>query len=54
MTESKSDELPVMALYKKLTGPGWGLRLFLLTLVVIAIFFWWLLIWSGGVDPHHG
>ena len=33
---------------------GWGSKLFVLTLIVVLAFFWWLLIYSGGVELHHG
>lgn len=33
---------------------GWGVWLFLGTLVVLLVFFWWLLIYSHGVVVHHG
>ncbi|MCP3868446.1 MAG: hypothetical protein GY703_10185 [Gammaproteobacteria bacterium] len=36
---------------KKVT---WGPKLFLGALVAILIFFYWLLIYSGGVTVHHG
>lgn len=32
----------------------WGARLFIGTLFVVLTFFWWLLIYSGGVAGHHG
>lgn len=32
----------------------WGPKLFIVTLLVILTFFYWLLIYSGGVTPHHG
>ena len=32
----------------------WGSLLFYGTLVVSLVFFWWLLIHSGGVTIHHG
>jgi len=32
----------------------WGVRLFVGTLFAILVFFWWLLIYSGGVSGHHG
>lgn len=34
--------------------PGWGPKLFLSVLAAALAFFWWLLIWSGGVTPVHG
>jgi hypothetical protein len=43
-----------------MTGPltrdsaNWGKTLFVATLVAILVFFWWLLIYSGGVSGHHG
>ena len=33
---------------------GWGGKLFVVTLVAVLAFFWWLLIYSGGVELHHG
>ena len=33
---------------------NWGSLLFYATLVVSLVFFWWLLIHSGGVTIHHG
>ncbi|MDH3644850.1 MAG: hypothetical protein OES38_22285 [Gammaproteobacteria bacterium] len=33
---------------------GWGGKLFVVTLIAVLAFFWWLLIYSGGVAPHHG
>lgn len=33
---------------------AWGLKLFFATLVGLLVFFYWLLIYSGGVVPHHG
>ena len=58
MTEDKSDDSPddspIAAIIKRVTAPGWGPKLFLGILVLILVFFWWLLIWTGGVDPHHG
>ncbi|HHH49326.1 MAG TPA: hypothetical protein ENK51_10635 [Gammaproteobacteria bacterium] len=35
-------------------GATWGPKLFWVTLVLILAFFWWLLIYSGGVEIHHG
>ncbi len=34
-------------------GATWGPKLFWITLVLILVFFWWLLIYSGGVEVHH-
>ena len=34
--------------------PNWGPRLFLGALVAVLAFFYWLLIYSGGVTVHHG
>jgi len=31
----------------------WGVKLFIATLVGLLLFFWWLLIYSGGVELHH-
>lgn len=33
---------------------NWGSLLFFATLVASLVFFWWLLIYSGGVEIHHG
>jgi hypothetical protein len=33
---------------------NWGAKLFLGTLFAVLAFFWWLLIYSGGVGGHHG
>ncbi|MDH3355193.1 MAG: hypothetical protein OEL79_08280 [Chromatiales bacterium] len=33
---------------------SWGPKLFTATLVGILIFFWWVLIYSGGIVVHHG
>ena len=33
---------------------SWGAMLFLVTLFVVLVFFWWLLIHSGGVSGDHG
>ena len=35
-------------------GTSWGPKLFWATLVVVLVFFWWLLIYSHGVEVHHG
>ena len=32
----------------------WGPKLFAGVLVAILVFFYWLLIYSGGVTVHHG
>jgi hypothetical protein len=32
----------------------WGPRLFFITLAAVLAFFYWLLIYSGGVTVHHG
>ena len=36
------------------SGSNWGKKLFFGTLVAILGFFYWLLIYSGGVTVHHG
>ncbi len=54
MTDDKVDDSPDTAADEGLLKPGWGPKLFLGTLVAVLVFFWWLLIWSGGVGPHHG
>lgn len=33
---------------------GWGPWLFWGTFAVLLIFFWWVLIYSHGVEVHHG
>jgi len=33
---------------------NWGPKLFIGILVAILLFFYWLLIYSGGVMVHHG
>ncbi len=33
---------------------NWGSKLFFITLVAILVFFWWILIYSGGVTGGHG
>jgi hypothetical protein len=33
---------------------NWGAILFVGTLIALAVFFWWLLIYSGGAVVHHG
>lgn len=33
---------------------NWGPKLFIGVLVAILVFFYWLLIYSGGVTVHHG
>ncbi len=33
---------------------NWGSKLFFVTLIAILIFFWWVLIFSGGVTGDHG
>jgi len=33
---------------------NWGARLFVVTLFAVLVFFWWLLIYSGGAVGHHG
>jgi len=38
----------------KADGVTWGPKLFWIVLVLILVFFWWVLIYSGGVTPHHG
>ncbi|MEN8180875.1 MAG: hypothetical protein ABFS39_19980 [Pseudomonadota bacterium] len=33
---------------------NWGPKLFIGVLAAILVFFYWLLIYSGGVTVHHG
>ena len=35
-------------------GNNWGPKLFIGVLAAILVFFYWLLIYSGGVTVHHG
>jgi hypothetical protein len=37
-----------------LSGVNWGGKLFLAVLITVLVFFWWLLIDSGGVVGIHG
>lgn len=39
---------------KNLAGEAtWGPKLFAGALVAALVFFWWLVIYSHGVTPHH-
>ncbi len=50
MTESPDNNKPLAA-----GVPGsWGKKLFLGTLIALLVFFYWLLVYSGGVTVHHG
>ena len=51
MTETSTDKKPEQP---ESEGASWGPKLFIGTLVVILAFFYWLLIYSGGVTVHHG
>lgn len=51
MTETSNDNRPEQAESER---ASWGPRLFVVTLVAILAFFYWLLIYSGGVTVHHG
>jgi len=42
----------LVKLLEAIFGDKWGPRLFLCALVGSALFFWWLLIYSHGVEPH--
>jgi len=33
---------------------SWGPKLFVSAFIAILVFFYWLLIYSGGVTVHHG
>ncbi len=35
-------------------GVSWGPKLFWITLLVTLVFFWWLLIYSHGIETGHG
>lgn len=37
-----------------LNRSNWGAMLFFVTLLGALVFFWWLLIYSGGVSGEHG
>ncbi len=54
MTDDRNGNSPNASAGGGLLKPGWGPKLFVAVLLAILVFFWWLLIWSGGVDPHHG
>lgn len=54
MSEPIRSDLPAEPQRSGPPATGWGPRLFLGALAVVLVFFWWLLIWSGGVVPHHG
>lgn len=34
--------------------PSWGPKLFVAAFLAILAFFYWLLIYSGGITVHHG
>ena len=33
---------------------NWGAKLFVGTLILVLVFFWWLFVYSGGVAGHGG
>jgi len=33
---------------------NWGSKLFITTLILVLVFFWWLVIYDHGVKPIHG
>ncbi|NOX91303.1 MAG: hypothetical protein GXP18_02290 [Gammaproteobacteria bacterium] len=35
-------------------GVSWGPKLFWAVLLVMLVFFWWLLIYSHGIETKHG
>ena len=37
----------------KHSGTTWGPKLFILTFIAVLIFFYWLLIYSGGINVSH-
>jgi hypothetical protein len=49
MPEEKESRQPTPA-----KENNWGPKLFIGVLVAILVFFYWLLIYSGGVTVHHG
>ena len=51
MTETPNDNKPEQM---GSVGTSWGPKLFLGVLVAVLLFFYWLLIYSGGVTVHHG
>ncbi len=52
MTNKQS--MPRAVVTKTPNKSNWGVILFLVTLFAVLIFFWWLLIHSGGVSGDHG
>ena len=37
-----------------INGSNWGPKLFIAAVIGVAVFFWWLLVYSGGVSGHLG
>jgi hypothetical protein len=52
MAETPEEREAMQAASKK--EQNWGPKLFVGVLVAILVFFYWLLIYSGGVTVHHG
>jgi len=52
MTNKKS--MPRAVAAKMSHKTNLGAMLFFVTLFAVLVFFWWLLIHSGGVSGHHG
>lgn len=52
MTDKQS--MPRVVVAKTPNKLSWGAMLFLVTLFGVLVFFWWLLIHSGGVSGHPG
>jgi hypothetical protein len=48
------DEKPPQRPATDREGVSWGPKLFFGVMVAILVFFYWLLIYSGGVTVHHG
>ncbi|MEN8180291.1 MAG: hypothetical protein ABFS39_16950 [Pseudomonadota bacterium] len=51
MSEAPNDNSPEQP---KSESTTWGPKLFIAALVAILAFFYWLLIYSGGVTVNHG
>ena len=41
-------------LLEAIFGKEWGPKLFLTAMFISLVFFWWLVLYSHGVTPHHG
>jgi len=54
MSESTPEKSPTNYTDSEPGTINWGPALFLATLAGVLVFFWWMLIYSGGVEVHHG